>query len=162
MSPGPFPIRVTIPMTYDNKASSRNLGGEISVDWAVTSRWRLRNGYSVLRQRARFDPASRDVYTADMFAAVPGQSFQIRSSWDLTRTIEFDQTLAWTGRLQGGNVPGYIRLDARLARRLGESTELALVGQNLLRPATRQFPDVGGVVGTMAQRSVYGKITWMF
>ena len=37
-------------------------------------------------------------------------------------------------RTAGGSIPGHTRLDLRLARRLGESAEISLVGQNLLRP----------------------------
>jgi hypothetical protein len=65
-------------------------------------------------------------------------------------------------KMPNGSVPSYASLDTRLAWKLGESTEISLVGQNLLRPGTVQFGETLNLVGTPAQRSVFGKITWSF
>jgi hypothetical protein len=81
---------------------------------------------------------------------------------NLSRTMEFDQSLYYTARLPGGTIPGHARLDLRLSRRIGESVELSLVGQNLLRPRSVEYGDSNAVVGTQTVRSVYGKITWRF
>jgi len=76
--------------------------------------------------------------------------------------MEFDQSLYYTARLPGGTIPGHARLDLRLSKRFGESTEISIVGQNLLRPRTVEYGDSNALVGTQAVRSVYGKITWRF
>ena len=76
--------------------------------------------------------------------------------------MEFDQSIYYTARLPGGSIPGHARLDLRLARRIGESMEISLVGQNLLRPRTLEYGDSSGVLGTDAVRSVYAKIAWRF
>jgi hypothetical protein len=86
----------------------------------------------------------------------------IRSSVNLSRKVEFDQSLYYTARLPGGIVPGHTRLDLRVARRLGESGEISLIGQNLLRPHTAEYGDANAIIGTESPRSVYGKITWRF
>ena len=92
----------------------------------------------------------------------PRYTLQIRSLLNLTRTVDFDQSLYYTARLPGGSIPGHARLDLRLSKRFGESMELSVTGQNLLRPRTVEFGDANAVIGTQAVRSVYGKVTWRF
>jgi iron complex outermembrane receptor protein len=87
---------------------------------------------------------------------------QIRSSLNLSRSTDFDQSLYYTARLPGGTIPGHARLDLRLARRLGEKAEISLVGQNLLRPRTMEYGDSFEIIGTQALRSVYAQIAWRY
>ena len=109
--------------------------------------------------RPVFPRSSRIRYQATGF---PQNMFQIRSSLNLSRRTEFDQSLYYTARLPGGSIPGHARLDLRLARRLGESAVISLVGQNLLRPRSTEYGDSYSIVGTQSVRSVYGQITWRF
>lgn len=51
---------------------------------------------------------------------------------------------------------------ARLSKRIGESVEVSVVGQNLLRPRSVEYGDSNAIIGTQTVRSVYGKITWRF
>ncbi len=160
--PEPTFVRIKIPMVYDNKASALDYGGELSVNWNAAAHWRIGSTYSFLKVKPRLDPSSRDITTLATMIDVPSHMFQVRSLWNITRRWEFDQSLSWTAKLPGSNISAYARLDGRLARRLGESVEISLVGQNLLRPGVAQFPDIVRVIGTLAQRSVFGKITWVF
>ena len=68
----------------------------------------------------------------------------------LSRSMQFDQSLYYTARLPGGSIPGHARLDLRLSRRMGESVEISLVGQNLLRPRTLEWW-CSGVLGWRSQ-----------
>ena len=88
--------------------------------------------------------------------------FQIRSSVNLPRKTEFDQSLYYTARLPGGRIPGHARLDLRLARHFGEQAEISLVGQNLLRPRSMEYGDSYAIIGTQALRSVFAQIRWRF
>jgi hypothetical protein len=87
---------------------------------------------------------------------------QVRSLLTLPRHMEFDQSLHYTARLPGGTVPGHARVDVRVARKIGETIEISLVGQNLLRAMSLEYGNSLGVIGTESLRSVYGKITWHF
>lgn len=61
------------------------------------------------------------------------------------------------------NVRSYVRLDARLARRIGESAELSIVGQNLLDDRHFEFATtLQSATPSLARRSIYGKISWRF
>jgi iron complex outermembrane receptor protein len=156
------PAVFEIPMLYDNRARAVDYGGEVSLNWEVTSRWRISPGYSYLHASLRQDPSSQGMAGSRLATDFPQNMFQIRSRVNLSRKMEFDQSLYYTARLPGGTIPGHARLDVRLARRLGESSEISVVGQNLLRPRATEYGDSIGIIGTQAVRSVYGKITWRF
>jgi iron complex outermembrane recepter protein len=156
------PLQVEIPMLFDNKAHAVNYGGELSLNWNATPRWRISPGYSYLHATIRLDPSSQGQAEFDLADSFPRHMFEIRSSLNLWRRTEFDQSLYYTARLPGGSIPGHARLDLRLGRRLGESAEISLVGQNLLRPRSAEYGDSYDIVGTQSVRSVYAQITWRF
>jgi outer membrane receptor protein involved in Fe transport len=149
MLPG-SPAVVNVPWHYANLATGRSSGGELALTWHVAPRWRLAPSYSYLNMELRRAPGSLDGAIVSLTAMAPRQMAGTRSLVNLTRRLEFDQWLAWTGPLAGTDVPGYIQLDLRAARRFGESIEVSVGGQNLLRP------------GTEAERSVYGRVQWTF
>lgn len=156
------PAQFVIPVQYDNKASAVTYGGELSLRWNVNSRWRISPGYSYLHATIRQDPSSKGTVASSLKEDFPQNMFQIRSSVNLSRRTEFDQSLYYTARLPGGSIPGHARLDLRLARHFGESTEVSLVGQNLLRPRSTEYGDSFAIVGTQALRSVFAQIKWRF
>jgi len=156
------PVRFVIPMLMDNNAHAVTYGGELSVRWNATSRWRISPGYSYLHATIRQDPSSRGTTGVTLATGFPQNMFQIRSSVNLARRTAFDQSLYYTARLPGGSVPGHTRLDLRLARRFGESAEISLVGQNLLRNRSTEYGDSFFIIGTQALRSVYAQIAWKF
>ena len=161
LTPG-SPVVVLIPMTFENLARAVDYGGELSLSWNPAPRWRLRPSYSYLHATLSRVPASQGVTTAGIATGFPQNQFQIRSLVNLDRKTEFDQTLYYTARLPGAAIAGHARLDLRLARRLGETVEVSLVGQNLLRPRTMEFGDAYDTIGTQAVRSVYGRVSWSF
>jgi iron complex outermembrane receptor protein len=161
MIPG-LPTKFVVPLLYDNKSRGVTYGGEVFLNWEAMSRWRISPGYSKLHATLRQHESSRGTAGASIAHGFPQNTFQLRSLVNLTGKMEFDQSLYYTGRRPGSTIPGHARLDLRLSRRIGESTVIDLVGQNLLRPRTTEFGDSFGVIGTQAVRSVYGKITWTF
>ena len=161
----PLPDRHTgvllVPLTFDNKAHAKNLGSELSATWTVTSRWRLSPGYSFLRFQCQPDPGSTD-HGGDVFRGdAPQHMFQVRSLFNLSKNLDFDNSLYYVSRLPDGDTPPRARLDSRIAWRAGEFLEFSVTGQNLLRPRTFEFGDAS-VAGTQAERSVFGQITWRF
>jgi hypothetical protein len=90
---------------------------------------------------------------------------QIRSSINLSRRLEWDQSVYWSQAFPNGQTPGHTRVDSRLAWKFSDSVELSLTGQNLLRP---EFSEYGnGVNGeypetSPVQRNLIGKIVWRF
>jgi iron complex outermembrane receptor protein len=156
------PLRFEIPLLYDNKAHAVDYGGEVSLNWNATSRWRISPGYSYLHATVRQDPSSHGLASSAIATDFPQNMLEVRSLVNLSRNTEFDQSLYYTARLPGATLPGHARLDLRLAHQIGESMEISAVGQNLLRPRSTEYGDSIGLIGTQSLRSVYGKITWRF
>ncbi len=90
--------------------------------------------------------------TITLDTGFPSHTAQLRSSLNLMRRMEFDQSLYYTARLPGGQIPGRARLDLRLARHLGESVEISVVGQDLLHARTMEHGDSWGIVATQVVR----------
>jgi iron complex outermembrane recepter protein len=156
------PVVIEIPLLYENLAHAMTWGGELALSWKASPRWRIAPGYSYLHAMLRQDPTSQGQATSALMTDFPQNMFQVRSLWTLSRKMEFDQSLYYTARLPGGSIPGHARVDLRLSRHLGESTEISVVGQNLLRARTLEYGDASGLIGTEFIRSFYGKITWRF
>jgi iron complex outermembrane receptor protein len=156
------PVQLVIPLLYGNKAHAATYGGEVSLRWNAASRWRISPGYSYLHATIRNDSPDGGLAGISLESGFPQNMFQIRSSLNLSRRTEFDQSLYYTARLPGGSIPGHARLDLRLARHFGERAEISLVGQNLLRPRSTEYGDSLGIIGTQSVRSIYGQIAWRF
>src|SRR5690606_37044724 len=69
----------------------------------------------------------------------PDNFWQIRSSWDLSETSQFDLTLRHASRLANLNVPSYTALDLRYAWQISRELELAVIGQDLSNPRHAEF-----------------------
>jgi iron complex outermembrane recepter protein len=156
------PLVIEIPFLYENEAHAMTWGGELFVTWKVSSHWRVAPGYSYLHALLRDDPGTNGIDNSNLATDFPRNMVQVRSLLTLPRHVEFDQSLHYTARLPGGTVPGHARVDVRVARKIGETIEISLVGQNLLRAMSLEYGNSLGVIGTESLRSVYGKITWHF
>jgi iron complex outermembrane receptor protein len=155
-------LQIIAPYVYDSKSSATNYGGEAALNWTINSHWRISPGYAHLHAALHMDPTSQGVPSSPLSTAFPTNMLQMRSDFNLTRNTQFDQSLYYTARLPGSTIPGHARLDLRFARRLSESAEFSVAGQNLLRPRTFEFGNSYGVTGTEAVRSVFASVTWKF
>jgi iron complex outermembrane receptor protein len=153
---------VQVPVMYGNRSHAVDYGGEASLTFNMNSRWRIAPGFSMLAVNYRLDPSSTDVFSAALAGNSPRHSIQARSSINLTRRLEFDQTVYWNNAFANRNIPAHARVDARLSWKLSESVDVSLTGQNLLRPDFMEFGNFEQIVGTQSPRSLIGKITWHF
>lgn len=157
----PGGVVMVLPMLYGNGASARTYGGELALKYTAT-RWRISSGYSYLRFDSRLMPGSMDQTAAVLAGSAPAHMLQVRSSVNLTRRLEWGQTLYWYAALPNGAAAAHTRLDSRVAWKAGERTEFSVVGQNLLRPGVFEFGNAFELAGTEVQRAVFGKVTWGF
>lgn len=151
-----------VPVRIVNAEHATTYGGEVFANWDVSSRWRLSPGYSFVRLRAEPDNGVLNLGSKEPWALPPSHMFQIRSLFSLNTKTDLDVTLYRVGRMEGDSVPAYNRLDARVGRRIAESGEISVVGQNILSPNHVEFNDPHAVISAQVQRSVYGRITWRF
>jgi len=157
-----LPVHVVMPFVYGNKGRANNYGAELSLEWSVTSRWRLAPGYAFLQMNGSLEPGCIDPFFPNLVHDSPRNSFQLRSTGNVTRTLEWEYTAYWSSAFSQGTVPHHLRFDARLAWRPLERIELSLAGQNLLRPGFIEFTDTAQIAATQARRAIFGKVSWRF
>ncbi len=148
------------PFELSNGLHGESWGGEISSNLKITSRWRLIPGYSFLRLDLRNDPTSMDTLGLNLQTQSPRHQFQVRSNLDLSRRVQFDADVYYTGSLPG--YPAYTRLDARVGYRPRSNVELSIGGRNLQGGSHVELVSLGPYVPATISRSVFSKITWEF
>jgi iron complex outermembrane receptor protein len=160
----PGPPHIVFPSIFDDQAHAVTYGLEAQGNWKVTSRWRISPGFSVIHLRVTGDPASRDPNPGLPSSKTPEHQFEVHSFLNLTHNLDCDSAVFYVGSLREASTPtpGYTRVDTRIGWRIGEYLELSIAGQNLLSPRHAEFQDANGQLHTLAQRSVFGKVTWRF
>ncbi len=153
--------QLTIPLRYANLARASDYGFEIFGNWQVTRRWKISPGYSALRMFVARDQGGTDATITDTPGDSPKQQFEIRSSLNLGKRLEWDSSLKYVAALDVQNVPAYTRVDMRLGWHAGEFIEFSVNGQNLADRPHFEFLDDTGLFGPAeVARSVFAKMTW--
>lgn len=161
----PGPPHVVIPLVFVNTGRLRSFGTEFFVNWNVSNRWKLSPGFSLIRMKLASDAPGNVAQTVTVADNTPEHQLQVRSSLDLTRRLEWDASVRYAGALRDagfGPTPGYARVDTRLGWKVGEFIEISIAGQNLLTPRHVEFPDFYPVQHRQVERSIFGKVTWLF
>jgi iron complex outermembrane receptor protein len=153
------PPHVVLPLIFEYGANAQTYGAEAFGAWTVIRRWKISPSLSAIHLKGN------NTYLVEDEDNTPQIQTQIRSSLDLTSRLDWDVAFWHIGRLRDGGdgaVPAYNRVDTRLAWRLGEFTEVSVVGQNLLTNLHAEFHNDFGLYRTLVERSVFGRIAWHF
>ena len=156
-----------LPFYFANNLEGETHGVEATGDFRVSPSWRLHVGYRLLKEHVRIKPGQFDLNNALNEVSDPEQQMSLRSSVDLSQSLEWDTNLRWVDERPGhngttpGTAPSYGELDLRVAWHPTAQCELSLVGQNLLHD---RHPEYGFATPTRGeiQRRVYGKVTWRY
>lgn len=159
----PAPPHLLLPAQFRNGLLGYTKGIELTPEWRITERWRLRGSYSFLHMNLGKAPKSGDVGTAPgIVGSSPGHQAWIQSSFDFSKALEIDLTYRYVSALAAPSqmVPGYSTGDVHFAWRFRPGWEWSVVGQNLLQPWHAEYAgDPGPVVGII--RNAYLKLTWV-
>jgi iron complex outermembrane recepter protein len=153
------PTGTGIPLTSMNEREGKTYGFESSIRYQAMEWWRLTASYALIVEDFDFKPTSGDKTRGTKETNDPEQMATLRSSLTLPANIEFDQVLRFVDELPNPQVLSYLELDLRLAWRPKPGLEFSVVGMSLLDSAHQEF---GGGGEPEVERSIYGKITWMF
>jgi iron complex outermembrane receptor protein len=134
---------------YENNKNGRTYGLEIASDWQMIDTVLLNFSYTYLH-----NDINQSQWLSDRGA--PRNMLSIRSAWDVTSKLDVDLWLRYVDSVPEKKVSNYTTLDARLAYRMTDQLELALVGQNLFEDHHQEFSDLE------VDRSIYAKIDWQF
>jgi iron complex outermembrane recepter protein len=161
---GTFPMYdyYVVPLFGNNRMYGNTYGAEMALDWKPTPWWRLQGSYTYLHVSLHVKPgALMVVETSD--GSSPHHQFSLRSSFDITKTLEFDAWFRYAGRIRSLDVPSYLTMDLRLGWKPIPALELSAVGQNLFHRRHQEFGSADlQSGGTEIPRSFYVKGTWRF
>jgi iron complex outermembrane receptor protein len=159
MSTDPAP-HLVVPLLFANNLRADTRGLEFAGQWQATPHWRLAWGSALFTMDVHGTSASGQPVDTSRVENSPGHMLHLRSSADLSKHFQFDTLFYRVGRLKGDKIPGYSRLDVRLAWKPSEKLEFSLDVQNLLGHRYREFGQSDDAHTSPVERRIYGKLTW--
>ena len=143
-----------------NGQDGDSYGTELTAEYWLANRWRLRAGYTELRIHIWPNPGSTDTSRGAAESNTPDRQLFLHSSVDLPVHLRLDAGLRDIGRIVSQQVPAYAELDAKLTWQPTANLGLSVVGQNLLH---RRHAEFGASAARREfQRGVYGALEWRF
>jgi iron complex outermembrane receptor protein len=152
--PKPFPV------VRSSGLVGESAGAELTADWRVAPRWRLRAGYTDLRATSEPQPGTPDRSANRSVAHDPNQQFSLHSLWDISTKWQLDADFRAIGPIGSQSVPGYAEMNLRLGWKPFAGWEFSVDGENLLHSEHAEFDTPG--TRREIPRSVYGKTSWHF
>src|SRR2546422_6569532 len=122
-----------------NGQDGESYGGELTADYRVTDRCRLRAGYTELRVHVWPNPGSTDMSRGATESQTPDRQFLLQSSVDLPAHLVLSAGFHAIDDINNELVPAYAEMNARLIWQPTSHLDLSLVGQNLLHSRHREF-----------------------
>src|ERR1700720_2353439 len=159
----PVPTDLVVPFVAGNKMGGGTYGAELIADWKVTPKWRIVGSYNYFQMDITKNASSLDP-TADLpNGSNPRHQWYLRSSLDLPRHFDIDNTLRFVDHLPALNIPAYYSLDAHVGWRPVPRVQFSITGQDLLNNQHLEFiPDFINTAPTIVKRAVYGSVTVNF
>jgi iron complex outermembrane receptor protein len=147
-------------LQFANSMEGNTYGVETWGEYRLLSWWRVNAGLTVLRKNLHLEPGATTVALDQHQGNDPDFQWSLRSSMDLTDTVEWDFGLRTVDSLPSPAVPAYTSLDTRLGWHVTPDLELSLAGFNLLddrHPETGQPASRGEL-----RRTVYAGVRLRF
>jgi iron complex outermembrane recepter protein len=144
-------------VAFRNDMKGHANGIEAWGSYQVSRQWRITAGMTALHERFTLKPGSNDDAGPLTTGFDPAHTLQLRSSYSIDDTREFEVALRNVGALATGPVPGYTAVDARFGWKLSDKLELSLSAQNL----NGSHPEIGPVETRIeVPRRVAVKLVW--
>ncbi len=165
--PGPGFASLIETRPFTNWGQGYGYGAEIAVQWSVNDRWRLSGAYSWL-ETSVWVSQNGTPGSGVTPSQSPNNQVYLRSSWDLTKKLDFDLAARYVDGFEIANaqtnlfVSPYVTMDAQIVWKARQNLELALIGQNLTANNHYEFGPEYYVYATRVPTSVFGKLTWRF
>lgn len=160
MQPAPH---VVINNQWDNHMYGDSFGTEVSATWNVTDRWKLMGSYSLIDIQLHHDRADTGQTEGYLEETTPQNQAQLRSYLKLTRNVQLNAGVYYTGPLTEGHIPGNFRVDLGAIWRPVDHVEIGVGVQNLLDNQHPEFTSLGGyTAATETPRAFYGRLTMRF
>ncbi len=144
------------PYTTNNEGSGHVYGFETSATYTASRTLKFMGSYSFAQMDLSTSGNALPLTGTEQ--SLPHNMFSVRSYWNITPKVSFDNMLYYVDALQEP-VDSYWRYDTRLAWQAMPGLELSLVGRNLLDDKHAEFP---AAYEAEIERSVLASATWRF
>jgi iron complex outermembrane receptor protein len=118
-------------LTFAGQMEGKTRGVEMWGAWQATPAWRLAAGYTAQREWLRLKAGSNDAAAVGSAGRDPAHTWRLRSSLNLSRSVDLDLTVRGVAALSNPSVPGYATSDVRLGWKVAPGLELSLAALNL-------------------------------
>jgi iron complex outermembrane receptor protein len=148
---GPGLCYFTLAGYNTNLETARSFGGEFLMEWHPRAWWKVQGSYSLLRVKGQLTgDALGDVQVRAFENSAPRHQVTLRNNFSLASDLNLDvrlrynsATAHYTLNSQGPTpLEGYTGLDMRLAWQVNRSTELSVMGRNLLKNRHTEFINI--------------------
>jgi iron complex outermembrane receptor protein len=141
---------VIVPVSFENAGEATGRGFELATQWqqSESTRWNL--GYSYL------DLETDD----DVEDDVPAHQLHARGYHDLGEHWSLDGAAWFVDDIEAGDIPSYLRVDARLEWHPDAETRLALVLQNLFHDGDPEFDTSQFSDSNEIETAAFLQLTW--
>ena len=162
------------PATVSNLGEGKSYGTEVTAKWQAMAGWRLEVGYDFLKLDLKNNNVANEKVDAAISQAEgqsPNNQFRLRSNYNITPKIEFDNMFYYVDALPSSGVadsssgivnkgvPAYTRFDTRIGYLFNSNLDLSLGVQNITDHRHPEFN--GGLAARQTEvgRTVYVKTT---
>ncbi|MFK7829528.1 MAG: TonB-dependent receptor plug domain-containing protein [Congregibacter sp.] len=158
----PNTLAVRVDVQQNNEGQVDAFGIEWAANWQASSHWQIKAAYSYIDEEAS---ASAGSSVTELQGREPRHHFSVRSSHQLTRTVDADFWLRYADSvaLTREVIDAYTNLDARIAWRPVNGTELSLNARNLVGSSRVEFEsELGDLRPIEIEPSVHLQLTLAF
>lgn len=148
---GPGMCYYTMSGYNTNLDKARSWGGELSLEWHPRAWWKVQGSYSLLRVKGKMSgDFLGDIQVRAFENSAPRHQILLRNNFNLASDLNLDVRLRYNSGTAHYTLntdtptplPGYTGLDMRLAWQVNRSTELSLMGRNLLKDRHTEFINI--------------------
>jgi iron complex outermembrane receptor protein len=156
--------RLIIPNYAANKMDGKTYGIELAAYWQPYKWWTLKGSYSYLQMQLHLASDSTDTMLKSLEDKTPHNQFSLRSFINISRNVELDSSLRYSGRLPAFGYDSYLVFDARIGWRPAKNFDLSLYCQNLFNKKHMEFGPsfFRPLDGVALARELLLKLTWRF
>ncbi|MGB5337326.1 MAG: TonB-dependent receptor [Woeseiaceae bacterium] len=152
---------VELPLIVDNNAKFDTYGAEIWLARQISERWRLQGSYTYISETNDSRGASGP--ELEIVEDSPEHQVSLRSSTDISETLEFDIWLRWVDDLEGQQIDAYTSADVRFAWSPSATFSVAAVGKNLFAGEHLEFmSELVDLAPVQIESSGFVELRWQF
>jgi iron complex outermembrane receptor protein len=153
---------LVIPVYTGNERHGESYGAELATTWNVTSWWRLTGGYNWLRVETQAYAGDINLDETRTSSATPHNQWQVRSNFDLTRTVQIDTAFYYTAAMLATGIPQHLRGDLRIGWQPIPKIEFSIGVQDAFEANHLEYESTRFDQTSEVPRNFYGKATWRF